>query len=135
MRITIQNNELVYIYLQKGETLGDIETIPYVDCQLYVDSNNEWIGIKILNRFIDDYKKFELPKANFELECFDVELQQDRNFIKILFDNKSEVNKKFNQECNIDIREGNLYGIEIILYKENQNMKRNIIKKFIEYDN
>jgi len=132
MRITIEDNELVYIYLLKMNRVSGVvdETIPYIIGDLLYDNEENWIGIRIKDQFK------ELTNCTFVDEYDEkIKIATDENGIKILFsEEECVVNESCEQDFNIDIVGNKAFGIEIIVSERSSIKKRKIPTEMIEYE-
>lgn len=130
MRITIENDELVYIYLMDVENRMGIvdETIPCITGALLYDDKGYWIGIRLSSpmeefqhyAFVDEYEE-------------KVSISISDEHIEILFDeNQRTIAHTCEQEFNLDITGNIVHGIEIILDEGNSIKKNAIPEKMIE---
>lgn len=131
MKITIENNELVYIYLLEIEQRVGVvdETIPYVMGELLYDNQNNWMGIRLKDQF-DEFSKYEvIDEYNDKIKILIREHEIDMFFRQ----DGITVFKSTEQDFNIDIVGKKIYGIEIIVSDENSIEKRSIPDFMIEY--
>lgn len=130
MKITIENNELVYMnLLEINQEVGVVDkTIPYVNGELLYDDKDNWIGIRLKN----EYNLFN--EYNFEDEYRDkVHIKVNESDAELFFnDNRMIVLKAMEQDFNIDVNGNRIYGIEMILRSNNSIVKRIIPDSMIE---
>lgn len=112
--ITIERNELIYIYFMKPSNIfGIIDTThTYISCELLFDSKDTWIGIEIdLSTLFSIYDLTSIADCNnYDYKCF-----FEDNVLKTIFDDKKEIKNRINEVCHIDIVDEKIYGIELIL--------------------
>lgn len=138
MRITIENDQLIYIYAAKSPK-GKIETIIDVACKLLYDEQDNWLGIRISNDFSDQEESWAplslpvLRKEDIEVPSHLILQQED--CLEIKFADRP-VAKQVDQECNLDIGSVDhvLYGIEIILWAEPKLGKKKWVEPFVIFD-
>ncbi len=123
MKITIDNNEVVYIYLKNREIKKQVETtIAYAPCRLLYDHNNKWSGIEIgyFDEKVEikfdqllayDFVDENIPKASVEYleDC-----------VRILFKEDVKIELSKPQDCSIDVIGSDIVGIEIQLWEKNK---------------
>jgi len=124
MSITLENNELVYIYLMKRNNHERVvdSTIACAPCRMLFDSKGIWVGIEI------GYYEEELYTESNEVSELEItdELEpkliviQEPDCLRILFRENADVIEVKNQDCNIDIKDGAISGIEILLWLSNR---------------
>ena len=138
MRITIENDQLIYIYTAKGGK-GKLETIVHVACKLLYDEQGNWLGIRVLNDF-SDQEECWAPLSLPLLRTQDIQVPshlilQSEECLEIKFTDCA-VAKSVDQECNLDVGgdDGVLYGIEIILWPETKLGKKVWVEPFLIYD-
>lgn len=131
MNITIENNEFIYIqFINKSEFGVVDETLDSAKCFLLYDGLNNWLGIQILNE--NDEGKIDLPHIHtIDFPMHNLELKQTKDSIEIIFNKEISVIKMAEQECNIDIYDGQIFGIELILWAGNKLGNKEIVGPFI----
>lgn len=98
------------------------------------DKESQWIGYKILNEGYDG-NRITLPNiSQINFLPYQLKFVNSEEYIELLFDNYSRINKVVEQECNIDISNQDIFGIEILLFSKNIFGKKDIIKPFIKWD-
>lgn len=118
MRITIQDNSLIYIYLKEmGKYVDNISGNPEYRSQILFDEFRNWIGIKILNIDIEGQIQ-ELPRVgDIDYPMHTSIITEQPDSITILFDNQSTVSEIVEEDCILDLHPTGIYGIEVILYE------------------
>ena len=115
MQITIEDNRtLIYVYVRKFN--GKIvSTFPWVKCKILYDLSDNWIGLEIINEFIDN-KKFNLPPVKSTVINLSFEkIMEDKNKIILLFDSNKKIDHFLEDSCNIDFNDEGFFGVELIL--------------------
>lgn len=127
MKITIGNERQVYIKLS---SLPVKDTLAYVKCQLLFNASNTWIGVRLMPEDIEGLP-VELPSLPLELEPphHNAQISVDRH-VDILFDAAATVSRSLDQDCNLDVSDDLLVGIEIILWNENSLFDRSLAEEF-----
>lgn len=134
MKITIENNKLIYIYFQKPKAKAVEKTLAFVKSMLLFDEDGNWLGLRISNKYSDE-SSFVLPSIErIDFPIHKGEIIKNENYIEIIFDKNKEIYKTIEQECNIDINKYGIFGIEIIIWNDNLVIGKELIEKFIEYD-
>jgi hypothetical protein len=134
LNITIENNELIYISFFKKMESGIVEDMCIsVNCFLFFDTFRNWVGLEIINKNFDG--EIELPAIKtIDFPIYDAVINQNDESIEILFNRDAKVRKKMEQDCNIDIFNGQIYGIEIILWERNNIGVKEVVKPFVSRD-
>jgi hypothetical protein len=130
MEITIENNELVYIYLMDVENRVGIvdDTIPFVMGDLLYDAGGYWIGLRLKDQF------HEYGHCKFVDEfAHKIEIQVNEDTVEAFFDSgHTQVARTRRQDFNIDISGGKIYGIEILVDSDNSIANKRIPKEMIK---
>ena len=131
MRITFEESgklSLIYLYLRPFDGII-VDTWPSVRANLLLDTDNNWVGVEVLNDLFED-GKFDLPALNdlyMPINSEVVTLSNDGYLI--LFGANLTVNSKIEVACNIDYNDVNgLQGIEFTLVDFNSGLEH--IKNF-----
>lgn len=134
MNITIEDNQYIYISFFKRQEFGIVEeTCPDINCFLLFDELNNWIGLEILNENFDGPIKLP-PIETIDFPIYEATITKEDDRIEILFSKEVQVNKKINQDCIIDIVKGQIYGIEILLWSNNNIGNKGVVKPFVSRD-
>lgn len=115
MKISIEDGDLIYIYLIDPKYIKSISTITNVNGYLIHDQPGNWLGFRVEKSQDDDRKPIELPpfvKGKF----LTVELEE---YIDILFVEGVNPDQYYEQECHLDVSNGAVVGIEIIMFTWN----------------
>lgn len=118
MRITFEEDgahSLIYIYLHEIKTENDTDSINAVKGNIFLDEENNWIGIELLNLRGDD-EEIELPYMESSADLREYKtLFHSKEKIVILFDENRKVAAKKEEYFNLDVdAENELVGIELI---------------------
>ena len=133
MRIIIERNELIYIYLLELEhKFGMIDkTHAYINGQLLIDMDGNWIGVSIqkINEDQVDLNKISIIDEIIP-KCY---IFSDSELCYLFFNSfNTNVHEVYEQDFNLDIISEGLYGIEIILSSVNKLVFEKSLKKIIE---
>jgi len=115
MQITVEDTrKLIYVYVRKFN--GKIvSTFPDVKCRIYYDETDNWIGLEIINEFVDG-EKFKLPPIKntmINLSC--EKIKEDNDNIFLIFNSEKRVNHCLEESCNLDFNDEGFFGVELIL--------------------
>ncbi|WP_435921120.1 hypothetical protein [Paenibacillus sp. DYY-L-2] len=135
MHITIEDNNLVYIYLKEQqkyvENCGGESS---VQCYLIYDQNGNWIGVKITNKDTDG-NVITLPRVGaIDYPIYSGEVIELENEIILSFEKDKEIMMVKEQDCNLDIHPDGIFGIEMILWTGNNITQKEMVKPFIKRD-
>jgi hypothetical protein len=135
MKVTIEQDELVYMYLlNRKSEFGMLDvTLPYIDGYLIYDFNGHWIGIQLEKRgeYANDFESFEFIDEMCPLS----NIITTKEFVSIRFNNDEHENEYFvNQDFNIDLIGNKVFGIELIAWENNDLRRRKIPKEMIDYE-
>ncbi|SDT24348.1 hypothetical protein SAMN05444162_3533 [Paenibacillaceae bacterium GAS479] len=135
MNITIEDNQLVYIYLKNQEKyIYFTGTKSSVKCYFQLDDDNNWVGIRIAKEYSYGGAPLLPEVGQIDYINFEGTVQEDEHNILITFDTYSKVCRELEQDCNLDLIPEGIYGIEIILWLANVDWKKEKIQKYIIVD-
>ncbi|MBT2764293.1 MULTISPECIES: hypothetical protein [Paenibacillus] len=133
MQITIEENCQMYIYLKDKSKHQHKSSLSDVKCKLLYDSNDNFIGINIMDQRSDTGASIVLPEVGaIEFPVHNALVKQDEDGIVILFDQNSKVYKEVEDECILDLCAAGITGIEPMPFTHIGG--KNIIKPFIIRD-
>lgn len=113
--------KIVYIFLRNHEERS-ADTISHVKGEMLFDNEDNWIGIRILNKMINE-EEFEMPELNQGLDKHVVQAENGDE-ITIFFDMESNIAKTEEEQFYINFDEDGLYGVEIILKSDDIKLDR-----------
>ncbi|WP_438349198.1 hypothetical protein ACP8HI_00415 [Paenibacillus sp. FA6] len=138
MQITIEDNAIMYIYLKSSERYEKVgKLISDVRCGLLYDGSDNLIGIKVFNERTNDgnglIEQIDLPNVGIiDMPIYKSKISKSESDITILFDTDSIIHHIREDECNIDLCDEGIYGIEPIPFTYIGG--KEIIKPFIIRD-
>src|SRR5699024_8002754 len=124
MKLSIED-ELIYIYLTEDGKL--VATIPNVNGYLIHDKHGNWIGFQVEKSQYENRQPIELPPFNQS----DFTYKESEEHITLFFQAPVGELYYYEQECNLDIWNKKVVGIEIIRYSTNPKGKQKWISPFL----
>lgn len=118
------------IYIQFLKLRGKVSTVADVPGNLLFDCNNEWIGIEITNDENEDVIILPFIKQ-IDFPLYQAVLIKKPRSQQILFHKNSKIFNKLDILCNVDVIDGELFGIEIILTQEKIELSE-VVKPFVK---
>ena len=119
MKISIEDDYLIYIFLTDQSTIESVATITNVNGYLIHDKEGNWLGFRIEKTQYMERKPIDLPA----LIKNDFLIRKTNQHIDLLFTREVEPANYYEQECHLDITNGEVVGIEIIKYLWNPDGK------------
>lgn len=133
MQITIVDDCQMYIYMKNKFKHQHTGSLPDIRCKLLYDSDDNFIGIKIVSQRSDTGQDIILPEIGaIEFPIHNAEVKQDENGILIMFGKKSVIYKEVEDECILDLCAAGITGIEPMPFTHIGG--KEIIKPFIIRD-
>lgn len=115
MKISIEEDYLIYIYLTHPTSIQSVSTITNINGYLLHDQFGNWLGFRIEKSQYKNRHSIELPSVvNNEFLVVDSE-----EYIDILFVKGVKPTNYYEQECHLDVSEGKIVGVEINRYTWN----------------
>lgn len=127
MKISIEADYLIYIYLLDSLNDRFVATISNVNGYLIHDESGHWVGFRVEKSEGEERDPIELPPL-VDIPFPIVETEQ---FIELLFTEKAVPASYYEQECHLDVANGKIVGIEIILYDKNPKGKLKWVTPFL----
>lgn len=120
MKISIEEDYLIYIYLTDPTFIQSVITITNINGYSIHDQSGNWLGFRIEKSQDEDKHLIELPSVvNNEFLTVDSE-----GYIDILFAEGVKPAHYYEQECHLDVFNGEIVGIEIIRDTRNPKGKK-----------
>lgn len=133
MQITIADNCQMYIYFKNKDVHKHKKSLSDIKCKLLYDSQDNFVGISIMNQRSDTGDVIGLPEVGaVEFPMYKAKISQDGNGIIIMFDQGAVVHKEVEDECILDLCTAGISGIEPIPFTYIGG--KEIIKPFIIRD-
>ncbi|WP_149847140.1 hypothetical protein [Paenibacillus sp. 37] len=133
MQISIYDNSQLYISLKDKKIHKHEGSLADIKCKLLYDSNDNFIGIKILCTLSDTGENIVLPEVGpIEFPMQKAIVTQNEDGINLVFGKDVVVHKEVENECIIDLCHAGITGIEPMPYTHIGG--REVIKPFIIRD-
>jgi hypothetical protein len=138
MQITIEDSSMIYIYMKSPENHKKVgKCISDVRCNLLYDEKDNLIGIKLFNEYINadngQKEQIKLPEVGYiDMPLHNANISETETDITIMFNGSSVIHHIKEDECNIDLCNEGIFGIEPIPFT--YIGEKEVIKLFIIED-